>query len=237
MTRGGKVFKIGMIVLLPVFLQAFASNRNDKREVKAVNVKYEGTENVYVTDDAIRKLLFSTNEPSVKLNDLDLFHLEKRLNEHVMIEKSEVFFTIDGELEAKVKQRQPIGRINDKGKYYYIDTQGKRMPLSASYSARVPLVVGNINDDNWGDVYALLQFIGDDEFLTKNITEVKIDGKNEYELLMRIPNFKVILGKAEDLSIKKANLKAFYRKMEKSNTLNRYKTVNLKYANQVVCTM
>ena len=43
-----------------------------------------------------------------------------------MIEKSEVFYTLDGVLNAKVKQRQPIARVYDNGTVYYMDTQGKK---------------------------------------------------------------------------------------------------------------
>ena len=52
---------------------------------------------------------------------------------------------------------------------------------------------------------------------------------------MRIPHFTVLFGRFEDEQMKKANLKAFYKQLEKMNLLNEYSIVNLKYTNQVVC--
>jgi len=139
-----------------------------------------------------------------------------------MIEKSEVFYTLDGVLNAKVKQRQPIARVYDNGTVYYMDTQGKKMPLSSSYSARVPLLKGECNK-YWEDTYRLMMF------------KVMVKNNGEYQFLMRIPHFTVLFGRFEDEQMKKANLKAFYKQLEKMNLLNEYSIVNLKYTNQVVC--
>lgn len=235
MLRVKKILKILVIIILPISLQAFASSRNYLRSVKEVKVVYLGSENMYVTDQAIRKLLFKQPHNQIRLKTLDIFNLEQLLNAHVMVENSEIFHTIDGEVEIKVKQRQPIGRIYENGKFFYMDTQGMQMPLSQNYSARVPLVLGDTAKTYWDTTFKVLQFIGEDDFLSKNIIEIKVKANGEYEFKMRIPNFTVLLGKAEDLELKKANLKAFYKKMEKEKALNTYKTVNLKYANQVIC--
>ncbi|CEN41559.1 Cell division protein FtsQ (fragment) [Capnocytophaga canimorsus] len=58
MLRVKKILKILVIITLPISLQAFASSRNYLRSVKEVKVVYLGSENMYVTDQAIRKLLF-----------------------------------------------------------------------------------------------------------------------------------------------------------------------------------
>lgn len=235
MLRVKKIFKILTIIVLPILLQAFASSRNYLRSIKEVKVVYLGSENMYVTDEAIRKLLFKHPYNEVTLQVLDVFSLEQLLNAHVMVENSEIFHTIDGELEIKVKQRQPIGRMYENGKFFYMDSQGIQMPLSQSHSARVPLVIGDTSKTYWDTTFEVLQFIGKDDFLSKNITEIKVKAGGEYEFRMRVPNFTVLFGKAEDMELKKANLKAFYKKMEKEKALDTYKIVNLKYANQVIC--
>ncbi|MFC2272689.1 MAG: cell division protein FtsQ/DivIB, partial [Capnocytophaga ochracea] len=137
-------------------------------------------------------------------------------------------------LNAKIKQREPIARVYDGAGVYYMDTQGKKMPLSSSYSARVPVLRGN-TEQYWQSSYALMQFIQNDQWMAENITEVLVKPNGEYEFLMRVPTFKVVFGKFEDEALKKANLKAFYKQLEKTNKLNEYSIVNLKYMNQVVC--
>ena len=189
---------------------------------------------MYVTDEAIRRTIFKDPQAQHPMGLLRLNEIEKLLDNNVMIEKSEVFCTIDGTLNAKIKQREPIARVYDGAGVYYMDTQGKKMPLSSSYSARVPVLRGN-TEQYWQASYALMQFIQNDQWMAENITEVLVKPNGEYDFLMRVPTFKVVFGKFEDETLKKANLKAFYKQLEKTNKLNEYSVVNLKYMNQVVC--
>ena len=48
--------------------------------------------------------------------------------------------------------------------------------------------------------------------------------------------FEVIIGTPENLETKLKNLKAFYQKAKKDMMLDVYKSVNLQFDNQVVCT-
>ena len=228
-----KIIKIFVIVFLPFCIQIFASGRNKMRVVKEVVVDHQD-ENMYVTDEAIRRTIFKDPQAQHPMGLLRLNEIEKLLDNNVMIEKSEVFCTIDGTLNAKIKQREPIARVYDGAGVYYMDTQGKKMPLSSSYSARVPVLRGN-TEQYWQASYALMQFIQNDQWMAENITEVLVKPNGEYEFLMRVPTFKVVFGKFEDEVLKKANLKAFYKQLEKTNKLNEYSVVNLKYMNQVVC--
>ena len=227
-----KILKILVIIFLPFCIQIFASGRNKMRVVKEVVVDHQD-ENMYVTDEAIRRTIFKDPQAQHPMGLLRLNEIEKLLDNNVMIEKSEVFCTIDGTLNAKIKQREPIARVYDGTGVYYMDTQGKKMPLSSSYSARVPILRGN-TEQYWQSSYALMQFIQNDQWMAENITEVLVKPNGEYEL-MRVPTFKVVFGKFEDEALKKANLKAFYKQLEKTNKLNEYSVVNLKYMNQVVC--
>ena len=228
-----KILKILVIIFLPFCIQIFASGSNKMRVVKE-EVVYHQDENIYDTDEAIRRTIFKDPQAQHPMGLLRLNEIEKLLDNNVMIEKSEVFCTIDGTLNAKIKQREPIARVYDGAGVYYMDTQGKKMPLSSSYSARVPILRGN-TEQYWQSSYALMQFIQNDQWMAENITEVLVKPNGEYDFLMRVPTFKVVFGKFEDEALKKANLKAFYKQLEKTNKLNEYSVVNLKYMNQVVC--
>ena len=232
--RTKKIIKLLTVILLPIILQAFASSRNKERSIKDINIEHL-TSDIYITDEGIRRMLIKDPQSKNPIGLLKLNELEKILNEHTMIEKSEVYCTIDGILEAKVTHRQPIARILTNGNFSYMDRQGHEMPLSRTFSARVPLVSGSINNQNWHTIFELVSFIKEDDFLDKNITDIKIKPNGEFELKMRVPDFTILFGKFEDVELKKANLKAFYKQMEKSKSLNLYKIVNLKYSNQVVC--
>lgn len=89
--------------------------------------------------------------------------LEQTLKSNEMIEDADVFLTIDGTLGASIKQRTPIVRVNDEAVAYYIDIKGDRMPLSANYSARVPVLNG-VSGNNMKDAYFLSSLIFNDSF-------------------------------------------------------------------------
>lgn len=109
------------------------------------------------------------------------------------------------------------------------------MPLSPVFSARVPLVTGIVNDENRGVVHHLAMFIKEDVFLSKMVIGIEVKS-NEFTLRLRDVDFTIALGDTTQLSPKFSNLKAFYQKAAKDETLNAYRHVNLKYNNQVVCT-
>jgi len=90
-----------------------------------------------------------------------------------MVKSAQVYLTVNGELKTKIVQRKPIGRIEGDSKFY-LDDEGKRMPFSMSHSARVPIITGNITGKSLEDVYEILKYINDDDFLRKNV----IDGKS-----------------------------------------------------------
>lgn len=228
-----KVLKLLVIIFLPLSIQILAVNKNKMRLVKEVVIDHQDS-NMFITDEEIHRSIIKDPMAPMPLGLLRLHEFENILDNNDMIENSEVFYTIDGTLHIKVKQRDPIARIYDDDKTYYMDNQGKKMPLSKSFSARVPIVRGEINK-YWDTTYQLMMFILNDTWLTENITEVIVKNNGEYDFYMRIPHFRVSFGKYENEMTKKANLKAFYKLLENTNQLNEYSIVNLKYSNQVVC--
>jgi cell division protein FtsQ len=152
-----------------------------------------------------------------------------------MVKSAQVFLTINGELSSKIVQRQPIGRVEAKTKFY-LDEDGKRMPLSKNHSARVPIITGKITGKSLEDAYVILEHINRDEFLRKNVIGIHIEDEEKYQLKFRLENFVVNLGSVKDLDEKFSNFKAFYTKATKDRTLEDYQIVSLEFNNQVVCT-
>ena len=65
------------------------------------------------------------------------------------------------ELGARIEQRNPIARVASSPDYY-LDEDGKKMPLSSVYTARVPLVTGRSQSDLTGVTQLLLEIEEDD---------------------------------------------------------------------------
>lgn len=222
---------------LVIFLFAFSTTKNGARKVSDVEVNFTSENNLFITDESVNKLLIQNEEGVTNMPKeiLDLNGLETALKSNPMIKNAEVYLTVNGEVRADVEQRKPIARVATNASFY-IDDEGKFMPLSANRSARVPLVTGQVLKNDLEDVFHLAKMIHEDQFLKIHIVEIH-QGRNKYfTLKTRSLDFEIYLGALDHLDKKINNLKAFYQKAMKDQTLPNYKKVNLQFENQVVCT-
>lgn len=221
-----------------IFLYSFTSKRNSERKIRKTVVEFVDEGSLFLTHETVNKLLIENNEQpqTIQKDKLDLNRLEKSINEHDMVEKSEVFVSIDGILKAVVKQKTPIARVFDEEGSFYIDSEGNRMPLSGLHTARVPLVLGEIDDKNSKDLNELFKFIYNDDFLKKNIIGIEILPSGSLKMMNRNFSYVIDFGKTINVEKKFNNYKAFFQKAVQDSTISKYKEINLKFTQQVVCT-
>ena len=218
-------------------LYAFSNQRNAARKIDGITIKFVGKDNVYLTQGTVNKLLIQKYGPlsNVAKDKVVLNTIESVIETNDMVKSAQVYLTINGELTSKIAQRQPIGRVEGISKFY-LDEEGRRMPLSRHHSARVPIITGKITGKGLEDAYVILNYINKDEFLRKNVIGIHIEEEGKYQLKFRVENFVVNLGDVEDLEMKFNNFKAFYAKATKDQSLGEYEIVSLEFNNQVVCT-
>lgn len=227
-----------LMFALMVFLYSFTSMRNEHRKLTKSMVVFTDDSNPFIKQETVNKLLIEnkTDASAIQKVDLDLNRLEKSINSNPMIEKSEVFVSIDGVLKAVVKQKTPIARMfNDEGSFY-IDYQGGMMPVSDEFTARVPIVSGEINKVNQDEFNKLLRFVYDDDFLKKNIIGIQITPSGSIKMLNRNFDYEIEFGQTVNIERKFKNYKAFYQKTVVDSSLYKYKKINLTFTQQVVCT-
>ncbi|HEU0136045.1 MAG TPA: cell division protein FtsQ [Flavobacterium sp.] len=227
-----------LMLALMIFLYSFTSERNANRTLRKSEVIFAGGSDRFVEVKTVNKLLIEnkTTVAGIRKVTLDLNKLEKTLNNHGMIEKSEVFVTVDGVLKAVVKQKTPIVRVLNGDGSYYIDYEGNKMPLSEVQSARLPLVSGAQNIINSEALIGFFRIIHDDDFLKKNIIGVLVLPNGNIKMKNRNFDYEIDFGKPLNIDGKFKNYKAFFQKASLDSTLYNYKMVNLKFSQQVVCT-
>lgn len=229
--------KISLAVLGLVFLFSFSNMRNNNR-ILSENcvVEFLNDNTHFITRSTVNKLLIQNRDSAsvVTKDNLVLSKVEESLNAHKMVQHADVYVSINGEVGAKVRQRTPIARVVGEQEYY-IDSYGEKMPLSPVYSARVPLITGNHVDKTWPSLYKLTKYIYEDDFLKKTITGIRLQDQH-FELELREEDFTLFIANVNKLDLKFNNFKAFYQKGRNDKTLGNYKTVNLSFDNQVVCT-
>ena len=230
------LFSLALIGAL-AFLYSFSSSKNSNKKITKVAIEFIEGDNNFLTQQMVNKLLIQNNRKvkNQAKSVLDLQGLEHGVLSNPYIESATVFYTIDGVLKTIVKQRTPIARINTNNSSYYVDKQGVQVPLSTNYSARVILVTGAINKDNLKEITGFVNVILADDFLKKEIIGIHKTQNKEYILSVRSGQYKIELGSLEKMNVKFKKLKAFYNKAFVDKTIDQYKTINLKYHNQVVC--
>ncbi len=226
------------MLALIISMYSFTAIRNKERKLTKTEVEFIGDETHFLTLKTVNKLLIENNKGVKRIRkvELDLNDLEKSINKNDMVEKSEVFVTIDGVLKAIVKQKSPIARVFELDSSFYIDYQGNKMPLSSIHCARVPLISGDITAKNKKEISELLRYIFEDDFLKKNIIGIQVFPNGALLMTNRNYKYDIDFGRAIGVDKKFDNYKAFFLKAVQDSSINKYKRITLRYTQQVVCT-
>nr|WP_068890716.1 cell division protein FtsQ [Pedobacter panaciterrae] len=231
-----------------IVLMSFVSIK--KNTVTCVNIKIliPGADN-FIEREEVDAILKQSQGVLIgkKLEQINLEEIEKKLKANPYIAFATVYADMNGVIHINVKQRQPILRvINLSDQDFYIDRNGLKMPISPNFTASVLVANGRILENFSGkvdtlitklakDLYKTASYIKQDTLWDAQIEQLIVDDKNDIQLVPRVGNQRIILGTADSLEVKMRNLRAFYNKAMPKVGWDTYKTINIKYTNQVVC--
>jgi len=237
------VLSLGGLVLLMSFIEV----KKASQKCKDLKVILPGRNNFIERNEVDRILMEASGALiGVDLDKINIHQLETSLKNNPFIEFAKVYADMDGVIHVELRQRQPILRIiNRANVQFYIDEKGYKMPLSESYTANVLVANGLIDEDFSGqidtlntqlakDLYRMAQFIKADTLWDNQIEQVYVGVKGDIEMVPRVGNHKIIIGDTDSLETKFKNLLVFYKKAIPKVGWDTYKTINLKYANQVI---
>jgi cell division protein FtsQ len=119
-----------LMIGLIVFLYSFTSKRNNERKTKKTVVEFVNNAALFVSYETVNKLLIENGQQlkTIGKDKVVLSVLEKTLNKHDMIQKSEVFVSIEGVVKAVVTQRTPIARVfSENGSFYIVGNSNRKI--------------------------------------------------------------------------------------------------------------
>jgi cell division protein FtsQ len=231
-----------------VTLMSFIEVKKSALKCTDVKVLLPGQYNFVERDEVDRILMENGGAMLGKdLNDINIHKLENALKANPFIEFAKVYADMTGVIHVQIRQRQPVLRVvNMANLHFYIDGNGNKMPLSDNYTAKVLVASGLIEEDFSGrvdtlktkmarDLFRTALYIKSDTLWDNQIEQLFVDLKGDIEMVPRVGGHKIILGSADSLQIKFRNLLVFYKKAIPKVGWDTYKTINLKYANQIVC--
>lgn len=251
-----------LLIAYLVIAMSFVSTRRKQLVCSDIKVFLtDNSEHKFVTEEEIKDLLIKkgNNVMGLKIDEINTQEIEERIRKNGAIKRADVYVTAGGDVRVDIAQRDPMFRVrNKRGQSYYIDVEGKKMPLSRKYTAHVLLASGNIVEHfeldktidilcdqrdvetpkNYilCDLYVLGRFICEDDFWRSQIEQVYVNDNNEFELIPRVGAHQIIFGSIENYEKKFRNLKVFYEKGLNKVGWNKYTRINLKFDNQIVCT-
>lgn len=185
-----------------------------------------------------------------KMSLVDLRAIETTLKSNPFINTAECYKTEDGNVGIIVTQRLPLLRVkSDNGNDYYLDTDGNIIKNS-NYTSDLIVATGNIS--NWYAqqyVVPAVRWLTENELWDSQVEQINILPDKNMEIIPRIGNHIVCLGRLPESSDKDRRMKIINKFMEtKLSRLdkfyryglnevgwNKYCYIDLEFDNQVIC--
>jgi hypothetical protein len=224
----------------------------NKTTCKKISVRIlDSTQNRFVSKSEVLNILgkFEKRPLGKAVNQVDLPSIEKLLDRRSAIKESQAYIGLDGTLKIDITQRRPIIRIETKSGGFYIDETGYIFPLEYNFTSYVPIVSGYIpleieekhrgfssSGENWIDkIIELGIFIDNNNFWNNQIEQIYIDQNGDVCLSPRRGPELILFGDLNNIEDKFSRLYAYYKDIMPTTENEKYKIINLKYKNQIIC--
>ncbi len=233
----------GLIVLM-----SFIEHEKSAQQCTDVKVYIPGNQ-TFVNRQEIDRILWSVGGQlkGKDLTTINTQNLEDAIKMNAFIRTAKVYADMNGVIRVRIEQREPVLRvINIKNQDFYIDQDGMKIPVSPNFTAQVLVANGNITEDLESkvrglrtpmakDLFKLAKFIQQDTLWSEQIEQIYVNANSEIQLVPRVGDHQIIIGDADSLERKFKNLLLFYKKAMPKVGWNTYKTINVKYLNQIIC--
>jgi len=258
-----RIFDLVMLGLLlagmSVLLGFVNYEQNDTACERLIINLHHGESGVLISKADIDTLILVSSGDIVgrPLRHINTELIERSISLHPYILEARVYESITGDVHVHAFQRQPVLRVlTEKNTSYYIDEHGVVLPYSPDYPVRVQIASGYIpgacfrdslhfdggqgldsvsNKPLLSGLYQLALFIRNDPFFEAQVEQIYVNKMQEFELIPKVGNHIVLLGDTTRLREKFHDLLVFYKEGLNMIGWNKYKIINVKYKNQVVC--
>ncbi len=200
----------------------------------------------FMDEAEIAGMIEKSGEPIIghRLSAINIDKLEAKLSTFKTLNNVEIFRKVEakgisfkGKLIISVDQRTPVVRIKNSMEDYYLDHEGVKIPVSSKYVERIMIATGIIPDEIIKkSLLELANVINKDDFWRAQIEQAFILPNGELLLMPQVGDYLIEFGTPEDSELKLNGLKAVYQQAFKNMGWNKYRTISVKYRNQVVCT-
>lgn len=239
------------VLLTPLFIHS----KMDVSPCRGIEITIaDSARHRFVNRDDIMNLVRATGirVRGIPVNEISIAGIEEKIKTLKELRVAEVYFSADNVMHIYADQREPVMRvIATYGGDFFIDTQGIIMRRHNIYTPRLHVleidmvfspntmtgtsIYENEKTENLARAFELVKFINNDTFWSAMIDHLYMARDGEVEMVPRVGNHVIHLGKVENYQEKFDNLFVFYREAMPKAGWDKYKTVNIEYKGQVVC--
>jgi len=211
------------------------------------SIRINGAENVFFIDEKeVEQLLKKAAKGEIKgqpLTSLNLHAMEESLERNTWISDAELYIDNQDVLHVTIVEKEPVARIfTPTGESYYIDSTGKKLPLSEKHSARVPVFTGfpDMKKMNSADsillktVTTAANYILADPFWMAQVAQMHITPERNFEMIPVVGNHQVKMGTGGQIDKQFGRLLIFYKEVLSKTGFDRFKIIDVQYKGQVV---
>ena len=242
------VYLIAALVL--VLLVSFTTISRVRRPCLALRAEIYPEELSFLDSDQVLEMVDQySRRPLLGQSTfrLNMHEIEERLSEHQWVKEVEVYRLHNGDVELLLRQKEPLARlIYSDDSEQYITEKGELVPLSQDFTARVPILrlpyPIHRAEDHWQIpshprymLWKTLRLIRSNDFWRAQIAECVLDKKNELKIYTQLARQVVFFGHPEDMQEKLDRLYLFYHRVLPQKGWNRYRRVDVRFDNQIVC--
>ncbi len=230
---------LGLVAYLEFAIIKFA-HPTEEVTCQAVDVIInDSLENGFISGDDILGILREKKiyVEGKQLSDIDLPEIETLLQGSPYVEKALCYYTGNGTLCIQITPQQPVLHVmTQEGEDYYLDRTGVVMPVG-NLNMNLCIATGRISQQfARQQLVGLARFISEDNFWSQQAEQIHVISEKNIQIYPHMGNHVIMLGDLSNFQEKLRRMQLFYKKGLPRIGWNKYKTINLAFDNQVVCT-
>ncbi len=235
-----------------VMLTSAAISKQRSIACRQLHIQLDNEQGLFFVDEEDVRLVFTKlcgQQPEGKpIKTIDIAKLEEELERNPYIQSADLYADIQGDLHVSIQQKEPLLRIiNNNAVSFYIDKNGHKIPTSAKFTSRIPVATGFIDptqvsngkvadSTTLNELYQLALFLENNPFRKALVEQIYVDERGEFEIIPMVGSHSILIGRADDLEGKFKRLMIFYKEVLTNVEESQYRTVNVKYKDQIICT-
>ena len=244
-----RAFKDAVTVLLLVSAFVWSHLRQSERICKKVDVRISNeAENHFLEERDVAQAIASERNNLISLrrdDSISLYHIEQRVNSLTYVRNAQTWKDLAGTLHIDIDLHKPIARLLHPSGDMYLCPQGKVLPLSNKYTARVITVSGagvqqllQPKEEYMEQSTKIIQLLADinaNPAWKSIVSHIDINPHFQLQRYPAVGNEIIEFGTADNHAAKLSKLEHYYSRIIPAKGWEAYSKVILKFNGQIIC--